>query len=337
MTKRVTLREIALAANVHVTTVSLALRNHPRIPKTTRERIKALAEKMNYRPDSALASLMVYRQSVKPVHEGSPIVYLTGGNTRDQWKQERSLVEIYNGVRSRAEARGYRIEEFWINEPGITLERWNQLLVARGIDAILIAPWIRGRGHLRLEWSRFHCVKIGHSLVYPAAHTVDNNQYQCMQLAMRRLRGKGYRRIGYAIQKMEDERLNHLYKAAYLVEQGRCKPSEIIPPFIPPTWSKNLFVAWFERYRPEVLICPDDDVYQWLKSMNLGIPAEVGCVKLDCATGEPQSGIRQPHGEVGTAAVDLLISLIHSHERGLPPNPHLIQVTGQWVDGKTTR
>ena len=33
--RRVTLADIAKQANVHVTTVSLALRNHPRLPEKT--------------------------------------------------------------------------------------------------------------------------------------------------------------------------------------------------------------------------------------------------------------------------------------------------------------
>lgn len=338
MEKRITLRDIARAANVHVTTVSLALRNHPRLPESTRARIQTLAEKMHYRPDAALASLMIYRQSIKPSHEATPIAFLTGDTDRDYWKTEPSLREIYSGAIQRAESRGYRLEDFWIREPGITLKRWNQLLVARGIQAILIAPWIRGRAHLRLEWERFHCVKIGHSLVYPATHTVENNHYQCMQLAMRTLRRKGYRRIGFALRPLEDERLNHLYKAAYLIEQERYAESEKIPPFIPPAWSRKPFVTWVKQYRPEVVINAEQDVYDWLIDLGLRIPQDVGYANLDCnVTGKNLSGIRQPHSDVGRTAVDLLISMIHRNERGVPANPLLTQVTAHWVDGATTR
>ena len=43
---RVTLADIAAKAGVHVTTVSLALRNSPRLPVATRERIRKLAEQL---------------------------------------------------------------------------------------------------------------------------------------------------------------------------------------------------------------------------------------------------------------------------------------------------
>ncbi len=339
MIKRVTLRDIARIAEVHVTTVSLALRNHPRIPESTRRRIKALADKMKYRPDPVLASLMVYRQSTRQrQQEGAPIAYVTGDGSRHEWKKEPSLYAIYNSAKSRAEARGYRLEEFWIREPGITLQRWNRLFVARGINSILIAPWIRGKAHLRLDWSLFHCVKIGYSLVFPTVHTVENNQFQCMQLCMRRLRSKGYRRPGFANRMLEDERLNHFYKAAFLIEQERCAPEYRVPPFIPRVWRKDLFVAWYKRHRPDVVICPDLEGFQWLHSLGISIPAKLGYANLDWRDSEPeQSGIRQAHKQVGEVAMDLLISLIHSNERGLPPNPHLTQVEGDWVDGSTTR
>ncbi|MEX2381361.1 MAG: helix-turn-helix domain-containing protein, partial [Opitutales bacterium] len=45
------LADIARAGNVSVMTVSMALRDHPRISQATRDRIKALAAEMNYRRD----------------------------------------------------------------------------------------------------------------------------------------------------------------------------------------------------------------------------------------------------------------------------------------------
>ena len=46
--RRVTLADIAREAAVHVTTVSLALRNHPRLPESTRLRIQKLAQTFTY-------------------------------------------------------------------------------------------------------------------------------------------------------------------------------------------------------------------------------------------------------------------------------------------------
>ena len=55
---RVGLREVAAAAKVSVMTVSLALRDNPRISATTRERVKRLAAELGYHPDPELSRLM---------------------------------------------------------------------------------------------------------------------------------------------------------------------------------------------------------------------------------------------------------------------------------------
>lgn len=55
---RVSLREVAAAAKVCVMTVSLALRDNPRISEATRARIKRLAAELGYHPDPELSRLM---------------------------------------------------------------------------------------------------------------------------------------------------------------------------------------------------------------------------------------------------------------------------------------
>ncbi len=61
MAKRINQRDIARLAGVDVSTVSLALNQHPRIPSATRERVKALAQSLGYVPDPALAGLAAQR------------------------------------------------------------------------------------------------------------------------------------------------------------------------------------------------------------------------------------------------------------------------------------
>jgi len=52
--RRVTMSDVALAAHVHKSTVSLALRNQPKLNAATRERIRKIAEELGYRPDPML-------------------------------------------------------------------------------------------------------------------------------------------------------------------------------------------------------------------------------------------------------------------------------------------
>ncbi len=57
--RRITLREVAIAAGVSVATVSRALNSDPQISQATRERVAATAEALGYIPDLAARSLAV--------------------------------------------------------------------------------------------------------------------------------------------------------------------------------------------------------------------------------------------------------------------------------------
>ena len=51
--KRVTIRDVAKAAGVSITTVSKALNNYPDVKEQTKRRIQELVQEMDYVPDAA--------------------------------------------------------------------------------------------------------------------------------------------------------------------------------------------------------------------------------------------------------------------------------------------
>ncbi len=66
MPRRITIRDIAERAGVHYSTVSLALRNSPRLRPEICARIRAIADELNYLPDPAMAALSAYRNAIRP-------------------------------------------------------------------------------------------------------------------------------------------------------------------------------------------------------------------------------------------------------------------------------
>ncbi|MDC1081131.1 LacI family DNA-binding transcriptional regulator [Flavobacteriaceae bacterium] len=58
--KNLTLKDIAAALNISVTTVSKALKNYPDVSVKTKERVKAYAEKVNFTPNSFAAYLRTH-------------------------------------------------------------------------------------------------------------------------------------------------------------------------------------------------------------------------------------------------------------------------------------
>jgi LacI family transcriptional regulator len=71
---RPTIRDIARKAGCHYSTVSLALRDHPRIPLRTKERIREIAGQLGYRADAMLAALCAYREMKRPLGQRNEVI-----------------------------------------------------------------------------------------------------------------------------------------------------------------------------------------------------------------------------------------------------------------------
>ena len=63
---RITMKDVARKMGVHVSTVSLALRNSAELPVATREKIQAVAREMGNHADPMLSALTAYRSGCMP-------------------------------------------------------------------------------------------------------------------------------------------------------------------------------------------------------------------------------------------------------------------------------
>jgi len=104
---------------------------------------------MGYRPDPMLSSLMAYRsQNMKKGQYEGTLGWITNYPTRDGW-HEYEKVGIFVGAKRRATELGYKMEVFWLREPGMTSRRITEILIARNIQGLLFIPQPRSRAHLR--------------------------------------------------------------------------------------------------------------------------------------------------------------------------------------------
>lgn len=124
VTKKVTIREVAKLASTSVSTVSLALRNSPKVTPETRNRIKKAAKKLGYSPNLAAQILRLDH----PKQLG--IIWRFGQSYHDSLASQ-----ILHYARKNSFSCLYQIDE----EPG-TPAALNQLVEARAEALILIDP-----------------------------------------------------------------------------------------------------------------------------------------------------------------------------------------------------
>src|SRR3954470_3041847 len=257
--RRVTLSDIAIKADVHVTTVSLALRNHPRLPEKTRRRIQALAKKMGYAPDPFLRALVSYRGKMMPHRNPAILAYVTNWHTRWGWKKMTAHPEFYEGAQAKAEELGFHLEHFWLGEPGLTHTRLSDILKSRGITGVIVASHIRDVDvELHFDWEHLSGVKIDYFPHKPKLHNVTNNQCDIVRLAMQKLLASGYRRIGFVMHRGWDHAVDHLWTAGFLCEQQYVVPEHRIPAHIFP--GPFPVERWFNESKAEFV--PDAEPFE---------------------------------------------------------------------------
>ena len=329
--KRVTMALIAAKAGVSQMTVSMALRNHPRISEGTRQRIQELAATMGYRPDPVLSRLMAHLRSAGAGAKTETVAYLVSRGHGTAWRKTY-LGLMFDGAVARAATLGYKLEVLDLEEPGMTTHRMNTILRSRGIEGVLIAPRSLGGSHLRLNFAHLAAAHVGATLWRPALHSAHHDYFHGTMLMMRNLVRHGYRRIGFVSSRSLARTTGHQEEAAFLYYGARLRESPV-PPLLLPEWDTPTFLAWHRRYRPDAIATCYLDVKPALREAGYAAPDSVGIALNWLPPGDTSAGIRQDFEATGATAFDLVESQLRRHEHGVPAQPKAALIRGQWVEG----
>ncbi|MGE9291155.1 MAG: LacI family DNA-binding transcriptional regulator, partial [Puniceicoccales bacterium] len=132
----ITIKDIAKEAGVHYSTVSLALRNDPRISDHTRKKIQNLANEMGYVTDATMKALCAYREANRPHPVRSGLAYLTDKSLDDPFGRM-----VYDVARDQASHLGYNLIYYNLSEEGMTLKRLRSIWKHSGLKGVLIGTF----------------------------------------------------------------------------------------------------------------------------------------------------------------------------------------------------
>jgi len=338
---RVTQQDIARKAGVHRATVSMAFKGHPNIPPATRQRILKIAAELGYSPDPMLSALAAYRSRKRPATYHGTLAWLVNTAYGFDWR-DRSVrphfSDYFEGAAAQAKRYGFQLEVFDFNTPGLNPVRLASILVARGVQGVLLCPQPRPETNLEFPWQNFSAVTFGYSLAEPRLHTVSATQYRAMRQTVHELRRLGYKRIGLAIDSDHDLRTDHNYLAGYLVEEHLAAGTIVVPKLSAPYTDHRAMKQWLRAQKPDAIVTGNYHCVDVLRSLGCRVPEQIGvaCPLLPSADTE-LAGVVENSVEIGSVAVDFLIGMIHRQERGIPQNPQRIHVEGRWLPGKTLR
>ncbi len=347
MPRRITLRDIAIKADVDISTVSRALRNSPSVHSATRAHLQKIASDLGYIPDPAMSALVAYRKGVQASSYQSTLAWLDNWPVRGGMREIQSFNEYFLGATERATRFGYKVEEFFLHEKGMTPARMAAILRARNIQGIIVPPQQYDGAEFDFDFTHFSAVALGYSLRPALLHVVTNHQFLSITLVVKKLRSLGYRRIALYLYADWDKKVNEGYSTGFFSAQKNLPAKDCIPAYLykgSESVAEEIIAAqfkdWFARTRPEVIITQGlyPEVANWLKPLRLQVPRDVGIVDLSTHPDKPDiSGIYQNDRLIGATAADLVIGMLQRNEQGLPMTLIYTQVDGVWQPGKSVR
>jgi DNA-binding LacI/PurR family transcriptional regulator len=185
----VTLEDIGKKLGLSRATISLALRNHPRISTATKERISIAARQMGYQPDQVARALATGR---------SNLIGVVVPNTADH-----VYAEVFRGIEDAAQAAGYHVLlSNGSYDPDHTAARIREMMRLK-LGGIMAAPPFQSESSplpplwREIKRSGFPLVLLNREL-NPAVFdqvTIDNRGG--IRLAMECLASLGHKRVAY--------------------------------------------------------------------------------------------------------------------------------------------
>lgn len=330
MKRRVTHQDIAKEVGLDKSSVSLALRNHPSIPQGTRDRIKAMADKLGYRPDPALHTLARQRWAGHETGSGATLGYLVDS----RMENFQSHFRFIRAARQRAEERGYLLSEFDLAAYP-NLEAASRVLHHRGIRGLLVPQFEQMSGPGIADLPAEHFTVIGLDLGWDDIpfHAVVPDTFEETRLVWREVVSRGFRRIGGVVMKHEPPAMDDFARlgASLAAQQEWIPVKERIPLLLSGTRDRAAFLKWFKLHQPEVVVGFIPRIFDWLREAGIEVPF-AAFILLHSQYAHVTGCVSQGDS-IGAAGVDALVASIGENEWGRPVQRRKLVLQPVWNEG----
>jgi LacI family transcriptional regulator len=336
----VTLKDIATKVGYSKNTVSLALRDDPQLPPATRERIRRVAGEMGYQPNAVVSQLMAQLRARNPPRFQAKLALVNANRSADAFRRHPTIPAYVEGCQRQAAKLGYGFDQFWLHAPDLKAESWLRILRARNIKGIVLSGLMdtnRLPAALAPVWAALPTVVTGVRTREPALSFSCVDHHHLALTAVEKAISLGYRRPALVLDDVIDQLVERRFSAGFMTGQKALRVSQRVPAFTDFADAKaapDLFHRWRRRHKPDALCILYNDVLDWLKASGVRVPADLAVIQLEWRATRPQiAGMNQHNDITGEAAVDMLISQIHNHDRGVPAFPRATLIGATWMDG----
>ena len=327
--KETTLKEIAETLGISITTVSKALKNYPDVSEKTRKAVIALAEELNYTPNSFAVNLRT--KESKTIGLIIPEVV------------HHFFSNVINGIIAEAEKKGYLVIILQSNESLELEKKQVALLINKRVDGIIMSLSNESNNDfhikeiLRKEIPFVQFDKI--SKLIPSSKVIINDQKAAME-AVQHLIDKGCKKIAHIRgpenpQNAIDRFLG--YKKA-LEKNGIPYDSKLVYTCKNVTFEEGIkFAKQIVEEHPDVdgiFVITDlvaVGVLAYFNEQGIQVPNQIAVIGfsnwfMSQVITPKLSTVDQPSYEMGAAAFNLLLEEIICRKEGKDFSPRTIEL-----------
>jgi hypothetical protein len=256
---RVSQRQLAAAAGVSVSTVSLVYSGSGKIGAATRARVLACAEQFGYRPVPGLSATRT-RTGRAPVPGSTLLVW------RDADAGQRRYADAVLGANDRlfirqAEARGYLVET--LDAAGMDAVGLRQALLARRACAVVVPMVPVIAPELLRELQRWPAAGLMTQVLEPGLPLVETDDLMHAHAVMRQVLARGYRRPAILVADVPESRGTVARLGGLLAAGGA--------PILVPCHDPTVAVAVVQRHCCDSVIAATDGQLRKLRAVWRGI------------------------------------------------------------------
>ena len=308
----ITLEEIAKLSNVSRSTVSRVINGDPNVKEETRQRVLAVIERVNFQPNLAARSLARGRTDVigLVIPAGIAAIFT------DPW-----FPQVVKGISTECNIHGYSVM-LWLAEPEFERQMITKILHSGLLDGVIVSSMVIDDPLVQsLYESSMPFVLIGRHPSLDIRY-IDIDNASAGYEATAHLINLGYRKIATITGPQNliagyDRFLG--YQQALEDHQLPIDPQLIVEG----DFSEN---SGYEACRkiisqkPDAIFIANDTMaigaFQAIQQAGLHVPDDIAVVGFDdipqaSSSQVPLTSIRQPTQQMGAAAVNALIEIIH--------------------------
>ena len=311
----------------------MALRNHPRISKQLRKKICGVADQMGYHRDPRICEHLAYLRQKRVYRSREKIALLKGFNKQPGQNYSVGIADFCLTAREHARQCGYDLEEYQMGKDEMNGRRLTEILIARGIRGVILPPTFIVPEQLP-DFSLFVSATCDGVLDSPDLQCAGPHYFHNALLSFENLLALGYRKIGFACLGQPSQRAVQSIHGAY----NLITTTMPLPAYVPPcielkNVESSVFLNWYKKYRPEVILATNPTVLLTLEKAGIKVPQDVGIAVLGVSPNSKLAGIDHRYTTIYTAMADLVISQLQRNECGIPEVPQKILIEGKWMDG----